>query len=454
MLKCVAEGHQVVAVANLYPPTGQDELDSYMYQTVGHEAIELIGQALELPLYRSKIVGKPEQCGRTYTYRECDEVEDLFRFLRNVQIHIEFEGVAAGAIWSDYQRIRVENVCSRLGLQCLAYLWRRDQSDLMQEMITAQMDALVIKTAAFGLDPEKHLGKAISALFPHFSKLNSEFGFHVCGEGGEFETLVIDCPLFKKKIIIDSSKIVVHSDDAFAPVAYLKITALHLEEKPELLPEKFQQILSHLRPQEDSAESIRDKEYKESVTDMVTCNSPKALNVHFNQMSYKFALTRIKSSKSWVWLCGVTHSEKLDASTSVEIKAKDALTKLQDQLAVHSLRPSQVVLVYLYVRCMADFQSINACYKALFDINPPARVCVEACLPQDQLLMINCLLCPHINEEMADNDREFVVEKKAMHVQSISHWAPANIGPYSQAVQVQCKPSVFIANTYYRAIGR
>jgi diphthine-ammonia ligase len=72
----------------------------------------------------------------------------------------------------------------------------------MQEMITAQMDALVIKTAAFGLDPEKHLGKAISALFPHFSKLNSEFGFHVCGEGGEFETLVIDCPLFKKKIIM------------------------------------------------------------------------------------------------------------------------------------------------------------------------------------------------------------------------------------------------------------
>ena len=71
------------------------------------------------------------------------------------------------------------------------------------------------------------------------------------------------------------------------------------------------------------------------------------------------------------------------------------------------------------------------------------RVCVEACLPGDQLLMIDCLLCRHIHEEMADNDKECVVEKKAMHVQSISHWAPANIGPYSQAVQVQCKPAVY-----------
>ena len=83
----------------------------------------------------------------------------------------------------------------------------------------------------------------------------------------------------------DSSEIVVHSDDAFAPVAYLKITALHLGEKPEvqfvwqcycplhysnmfvfqLLSEEFEQILSRLRPQEDSI----DKKPKESVTVVV-----------------------------------------------------------------------------------------------------------------------------------------------------------------------------------------
>ena len=57
-----------------------------MYQTVGHEALELLGQALELPLYRHKIAGKAEQCGKAYMYTEHDEVEDLFRLLRDVQV--------------------------------------------------------------------------------------------------------------------------------------------------------------------------------------------------------------------------------------------------------------------------------------------------------------------------------------------------------------------------------
>lgn len=41
MMQCVAAGHEVVALANLRPANHKDELDSYMYQTVGHEAIDL-----------------------------------------------------------------------------------------------------------------------------------------------------------------------------------------------------------------------------------------------------------------------------------------------------------------------------------------------------------------------------------------------------------------------------
>lgn len=50
-----------------------------------------------------------------------------------------------GAILSDYQRVRVENVCSRLNLISLAYLWRRDQTELLQEMIDCQVHAIIIK---------------------------------------------------------------------------------------------------------------------------------------------------------------------------------------------------------------------------------------------------------------------------------------------------------------------
>ncbi len=58
-------------------------------------------------------------------------------------------------------------------------------------------------------------------------------GLHVCGEGGEFESFVLDCPAFRKKIVLDETEIVIHSNDAFAPVGYLKLLKYHLQDKEE-----------------------------------------------------------------------------------------------------------------------------------------------------------------------------------------------------------------------------
>ncbi len=60
--------------------------------------------------------------------------------------------------------------CSRLGLVSLSYLWRRDQSELLQEMIDAGMKCVVIKCATLGLE-EKHLGKTLGELQPHLEKM-------------------------------------------------------------------------------------------------------------------------------------------------------------------------------------------------------------------------------------------------------------------------------------------
>lgn len=64
--------------------------------------------------------------------------------------------------------------------------------------------------------------------------------------------------------------------------------------------------------------------------------------------------------------------------------------------------------------------------------SPTCRVCVEALLPQGQLLQMDCLLHDWIRKAEDDTSHH----KHVMHVQSLSHWAPANIGPYSQAVKV------------------
>uniref|UniRef100_A0A671V454 Diphthine--ammonia ligase n=1 Tax=Sparus aurata TaxID=8175 RepID=A0A671V454_SPAAU len=230
MMQCVAAGHQIVALANLRP-ANTDELDSYMYQTVGHQAIELYAEAMDLPLYRRTIQGSSLDTSRNYSKTEGDEVEDLYELLHLVKEKEGVEAVSVGAILSDYQRVRVENVCSRLGLQPLAYLWRRDQESLLSEMISSDLHAILIKVAAFGLDPQKHLGKPLAVMELYLKQLSQKYGVHVCGEGGEYETFTLDCPLFKRKIVIDAAETVIHSADAFAPVGYLHFTGMHTEPK-------------------------------------------------------------------------------------------------------------------------------------------------------------------------------------------------------------------------------
>jgi len=232
LMKCVENGHEIVCLANLHPPLegNIDELDSYMYQTVGHNALDFYSEAMGLRLYRRKIAGDPVSISKDYDPTIGDEVEDLHQLLVEVKSHHpEIEAVSVGAIHSNYQKVRVENVCERLNLKMLAFLWGREQSGLMREMIDAGLFAIIIKVAALGLEPQKHLGLSLEKIFLHLVAMHEKYGLNVCGEGGEFESLALDCPLFKKRIIIDESEIV--TANPADNVGYLKLLKMHLEKK-------------------------------------------------------------------------------------------------------------------------------------------------------------------------------------------------------------------------------
>ncbi len=259
MMECIRNGHEIVALVNLRPPQSLSiqneqtspssseieliqELDSYMYQSVGNELIDLYAQAIDLPLYRAVIRGSVLNTNLEYepNQKDCenDEVEDLYRILQHCKQDMEskngykIEAVSSGAILSTYQKNRVENICKRLDMQSLAYLWNRNQSELLDEMINSKLDAILIKVACMGLKPDKHLGKSISEMKSYLSELESKYGANVCGEGGEYETLTLDCPLFKtKKISILETQMKIHSNDAFAQVGYLTFKQFCLIDK-------------------------------------------------------------------------------------------------------------------------------------------------------------------------------------------------------------------------------
>ncbi|NWX83797.1 DPH6 ligase, partial [Nothoprocta pentlandii] len=429
MMQCVAAGHQIVALANLRPAesTGQtDELDSYMYQTVGHQAIDLYADAMDLPLYRCFIKGTSVNTGQVYVTCEEDEVEDLYRLLKLVKEKEGVEGVSVGAILSDYQRIRVEHVCRRLNLQPLAYLWRRNQELLLKEMISSNIQAIIVKVAALGLDPDKHLGKTLDQMEPLLLELSEKYGVHVCGEGGEYETFTLDCPLFKKKIVVDSSEVVLHSADAFAPVAYLRFLKLHLENKAKTL--MVSSCSCELSCNDVNILPSSEEDEPQKILPVTWKSSMKHNSLDFTKTFGSSG----KSQRGYQWFSGFTAHFLPSEGKSVQDAAKETFYSLQANMTSAGFRLKDIILVHLYMKNMNDFAAINSAYVTEFDLCPPARVCVETLLPDGVLFYMDCLAqkCDFAAADMLP------AEKLVMHVQSISHWAPANIGPYSQSIKV------------------
>lgn len=131
------------------------------------------------------------------------------------------------------------------------------------------------------------------------------------------------------------------------------------------------------------------------------------------------------NNKGWLWISGIQgHGETSKAGM---IEALDAIKKIANE---QNYELNNICVITMYVRRMADYASLNEAYVKAFNFtNPPTRVCVECPLPPK---------CQVIMEAVAFRPRNNDMENRChtMHVQSISHWAPANIGPYSQSTRV------------------
>lgn len=82
-----------------------------------------------------------------------------------------------------------------------------------------------------GLVPDRHLGKSLREMQSHLLKMRDKYGLNVCGEGGEYETFTLDCPLFKQRIVVEDIQTISSSADPICPVGYINFTKLTLQPK-------------------------------------------------------------------------------------------------------------------------------------------------------------------------------------------------------------------------------
>ena len=98
-----------------------------------------------------------------------------------------------------------------------------------------------------------------------------------------------------------------------------------------------------------------------------------------------------------------------------------------ERLNEYDLDLSSCVNINLFIRSMDLFGRANAVYASFFGSSPPARACVGVDLPENIGVRLDCIAI----KEKYSSDRQ------SLHVQGLSYWAPANIGPYSQAITVR-----------------
>lgn len=164
---------------------------SYMFHVPNINLTKYQAEALDIPLLTQETSGEKEK-----------ELKDLKKVLRSAQKKYTIEGLAVGALASDYQHERVNRICHELNLKCFAPLWHKSQEKLLQEMIDAGFEIIFSAVAAEGFT-EKWLGRKIdNDTLNELQHLNKKYGVSIAGEGGEYESFVLNGPIFKKRLVV------------------------------------------------------------------------------------------------------------------------------------------------------------------------------------------------------------------------------------------------------------
>ncbi len=189
--------------------------DSFMFHTPAIGFVKKQAKALQIPLLTTISLGEEEK-----------EVDDLKKLIAKAVQRYKITGVVTGAVRSIYQASRIQRICNELGVACFNPLWMKDAEEHLLDILQKRMQCIVTKVSAYGFD-KSWVGREIDSQFLYdIKKLHEKFGISMVGEGGEYESFVLDAPLFKRRLDIREKE--VHADRHYA---LLEIKKMHLVKK-------------------------------------------------------------------------------------------------------------------------------------------------------------------------------------------------------------------------------
>tara|TARA_B100000959_G_scaffold286428_1_gene365018 strand:- start:2579 stop:3253 length:675 start_codon:yes stop_codon:yes gene_type:complete len=191
-MQMAAENHQISCLLTI----NSLNQDSWMFHTPAIKWTKLQSESLGIPQIIQKTKGIQDE-----------ELEDLSKLINNAKKKYSIQGIVTGALASTYQSTRIQKICNGLGLWCFNPLWQLSQEKLLKKLQDFQITSIITGVAAEPFD-ESWLGQELdSSTINELLSYSKKYRINPAGEGGEFESLVINAPMFEKKIKILSSKI-------------------------------------------------------------------------------------------------------------------------------------------------------------------------------------------------------------------------------------------------------
>jgi uncharacterized protein (TIGR00290 family) len=217
---------------------GKDScLACYKAMLDGFEVSHLInfiskdGRCMSHGLDPKLIVAQSQAIGIPTIQREVtwDTYEEGFKTVMKELKQIGVKGAVFGDIDISEHLDWVIRVCNEVGILYMEPLWHLDRVQILKEFINAGFEAIIVNAKAdiFG---EEWLGRKVDESFiEDLRRLHSKYSFDICGEMGEYHTLVIDGPIFKRRIKISDSRRVLKN--GYWKYWLLDISRYYIEEK-------------------------------------------------------------------------------------------------------------------------------------------------------------------------------------------------------------------------------
>jgi ABC transporter with metal-binding/Fe-S-binding domain ATP-binding protein len=204
------EKEEVVCLITVLPVNPE----SYLFHTPNISLTALQAEAAGLPLVSVESEGVEEA-----------EVADLSRAISRAIERHGIEGVVTGAIHSVYQATRIQRACNDLDLWCFNPLWQRDEAEYLVEVVSSGFRFLISGVSAAPFD-EAWLGREVDRnAVEELKALARRHRMNPAGEGGEYETFVLDAPFFRKRIEVLRASREYHGDHGIFRIEEARLVA-------------------------------------------------------------------------------------------------------------------------------------------------------------------------------------------------------------------------------------